>query len=119
MKWLLQRKVQCNIAINCDTFVGPSDALLTAGNLTAGRDFDSGNACASGSSAYVFVKNSCLLPARATINVGRPPFLTHQKHPLGARHIQLCLCTLFMVKPEALPASHCRADTPVQDSMQA
>ena len=51
---------------------GPADALLTAGNLTAGQSFDSGNACASGSSAFVFIKNSCQLPSMATVNVSPP-----------------------------------------------
>jgi len=50
---------------------GPADALLTAGNLTAGQSFDSGNACASGTNAFVFVKNSCQLPSMATVNVSQ------------------------------------------------
>ncbi|CAL8469869.1 g9411 [Coccomyxa elongata] len=48
---------------------GPSDALLTAGNLTAGQNFDSGNVCANSVTAFVYIKNDCILPARAVINV--------------------------------------------------
>lgn len=50
---------------------GPSDALLTAANLTAGQNFDSGNVCANSVSAFVYIKNDCILPARAVINVSR------------------------------------------------
>ncbi|KAK9916152.1 hypothetical protein WJX75_009433 [Coccomyxa subellipsoidea] len=48
---------------------GPSDALLTAGSLTAGQNFDDGNVCANSDKAFVYIKNDCILPSRAVINV--------------------------------------------------
>ena len=55
---------------------GPSDALLTAANLTAGQNFDSGAVCANTQTAYVYVKNDCPLPSRATIRVLYAPSLS-------------------------------------------
>lgn len=54
------------------TVAGPSDALLTAGNLTAGQNFDSGNVCANSVTAFVYIKNDCILPARAVVNMSAP-----------------------------------------------
>jgi hypothetical protein len=48
---------------------GPSDAIIPAGNLTAGQNFDSGNVCANNQRAFVYIKNDCALPSRATIIV--------------------------------------------------
>ena len=51
---------------------GPSDAKLTAANLTAGQNFDSGAVCANNQRAFVYINSDCPLPSRATINVRHP-----------------------------------------------
>jgi hypothetical protein len=51
------------------TRAGPPDARLTAANLTAGQDFDSGAVCANSQKAFVYIKSDCPLPSLATIDV--------------------------------------------------
>lgn len=76
---------------------GPSDALLTAGNLTAGKNFDSGSVCANSVKAFVYVKNDCILPARAVINVSRRAHQTanssnsNKDVPDGWPHMCACI----------------------------
>jgi hypothetical protein len=46
---------------------GPSDALLTVGNLTNGQTFDTGNVCANQKTGYIFVSSNCTTSADVTI----------------------------------------------------